>query len=255
MWVLRKLAITRRIERLMDLERGLSMKKLGLIGGTGPESTLLYYQKLVYGARARVGHDFLPRLTIESLNVFQVLECCQRKEFTRLVDYLLGGIKNLVAAGADVVTFTGVTPHIVLEQIRQYSPVPVVSIIDVVSEEAKRQKCSRVGLLGTRFTMEADFFKQPFHRAGISVVSPNCAEITYIADKITHELEVGIVNANTQAAFSDIVQRMKDEENIDSVILGCTELPLLFDGLATSVNTLDAMQYHIDALLSVMLSE
>lgn len=230
------------------------MKKVGLIGGIGPESTLLYYQKLVYGARAQVGPDFLPHLTIESLNVFQVLALCRQKEYAALADYLLKGITHLVAAGADVVTLTGVTPHIVLDELRQRSPVPLMSIIDVVCDEAQRQRLYRVGLLGTRFTMEEDFFKRPFRHAGIDVIVPNSEEIAYIADKITHELEIGYVNTKTQAAFLDIIARMKNEEKIEAVILGCTELPLLLKDLDLPVRPLDAMQCHVDALVTLMLS-
>ncbi|KHN52919.1 aspartate racemase [Dickeya fangzhongdai] len=231
------------------------MKKLGLIGGIGPESTLLYYQTLVYEAQRRVGCTFFPNLTIESLNVFVVLDLCQRKDYPALVDYLMAGIHNLVAAGADIIALTGNTPHIVFGELQQQSPVPLVSIIESARDEAQRLGVSTVGLLGTRVTMEEDFFKKPFREAGINVVIPDREAITFIAEKILTELERGIVRPETQAVFLNIVQRMKDEQGIDAVILGCTELPLLLNGVTLPVVSLDTMQTHINALLDVMLAD
>lgn len=86
------------------------VKKLGLIGGTGPESTLFYYHELVYGVSERMGGSFFPPLTIENLNIFKMLGFCQRQEYDGLADYLLGGIRSLAAAGADFAAFTGITP-------------------------------------------------------------------------------------------------------------------------------------------------
>lgn len=103
--------------------------------------------------------------------------------------------------------------------------------------------------------MAADFFKKPFREAGINVAIPDREAITFIAEKILTELERGIVRPQTQAVFLNIVQRMKDEQGIDAVILGCTELPLLFNGVTLPVASLDTMQTHINALLDVMLAD
>jgi aspartate racemase len=165
------------------------MKKLGLIGGTGPESTLLYYRKFVYEANKRVGDTFFPSLTIESINVYDVLAMCGRKDYEALTKYLAKAVGNLVAAGAEVVALTGNTQHIVFNELQSCTPVPLVSIIDSTCAEVQTQSLKKVGLVGTRFTMEADFFKQPFTEAGIQVVVPHGDEIDYIADKIHDELE------------------------------------------------------------------
>lgn len=229
------------------------MKKLGLIGGIGPESTLLYYRKLVYAAHERVGEHFFPNLTIESLNVFDVFRYCQAKDYDGLTAYLMAGIDNLIAAGAEIVAMTGNTPHIVFGALQAQSGVPLVSIVEATRDEAVRQCISRLGLLGTRFTMEADFFKEPFRASGIDVIAPTALEIDYIADRIADELERGIVRDETRAAFLAVVQRMKDEQGIDAVVLGCTELPLLFSGVEVPVKTLDTMEVHIRALLEMTL--
>ncbi|MDY4313468.1 amino acid racemase [Pectobacterium actinidiae] len=231
------------------------MKKLGLIGGIGPESTLLYYRKLVYEAQRRVGTAFFPNLTIESLNVFDVLALCRNKNYAALVDYLMAGINNLTAAGADIVALTGNTPHIVFDELQKQATVPLVSIIESTRDDAVRLGVKKVGLLGTRFTMEEDFFKKPFRERGITVIVPDAATIAQIDDKITTELEHGIIKPTTLTDFVNIVQRMKQESGVDAVILGCTELPLLFSGVTLPVATLDTMQSHIDTLLAIILTE
>ncbi|MEQ9947851.1 aspartate/glutamate racemase family protein [Pectobacterium aroidearum] len=231
------------------------MKKLGLIGGIGPESTLLYYRKLVYEAQRRVGADFFPNLTIESLNVFDVLALCRSKNYAALVDYLMTGINSLTAAGANIVALTGNTPHIVFDELQEQAAVPLVSIIESTRDDALRLGITRVGLLGTRFTMEEDFFKQPFRACGMTVITPDAETIALIDEKITTELEYGIIKPTTQADFLDIVQSMKQQNGIDAVILGCTELPLLFSGVTLPVVSLDTMQSHIDALLKRVLPE
>lgn len=226
------------------------MKKLGLIGGIGPESTLLYYRKLVYAAHERVGPSFFPNLAIESLNVFDVLRFCQAKDYDGLTTYLMAGIHHLAAAGAEIVALTGNTPHVVFDTLQARAGVPLVSIVEATRDEAVRQDVHRLGLLGTRFTMEEDFFKQPFVARGIDVIVPTAPEIDFMAKKIVDELERGIVRAETREAFLVVIRRMTHEQGIDALALGCTELPLLFADTPLPVKCLDTMEIHIEALLA-----
>lgn len=224
------------------------MKKLGLIGGTGPESTLLYYRKFVYEANARKGEHFFPSLTIESINVYDVLAMCAEKNYVALTNYLAKAVANLEAAGAEVIALTGNTPHIVFHELQATTSVPLVSIIDSTCTEVKTQGLKKVGLLGTRFTMEADFFKQPFIDAGIRVIIPASDEIDFIAQKIHDELERGIINTQTRERFLEITERMYQDEGIEAIILGCTELPLIFADAELSIPALDVVDIHINTL-------
>lgn len=228
------------------------MKKLGLIGGTGPESTLLYYRKFVYEANKRTGDTFFPNLVIESINVYDVLSMCSQKNYAGLTDYLAKAVDNLVAAGAEVVSLTGNTPHIVFSELQARTPVPLVSIIGATCAEVKTQGIKKVGLLGTRFTMEADFFVKPFIEAGIEVVVPSPDEIDYIADKIHDELERGIVSPETRDNFLSIIRLMQRREGIEAIILGCTELPILFEGAELPIKALDTVDIHIEALFGAL---
>lgn len=228
------------------------MKKLGLIGGIGPESTLLYYKKLVYLLQKEVGPEFFPNLTIESLNVFDVLAFCENKDFDGLISYLMKGINSLIAGGSEVIALTGNTPHIVFDQLQAKSSVPLVSIVKATKDAAKRQNYTKIGLLGTKFTMQAEFFKKPFIDAGIAVIAPHDDEQLFIAEKISKELEHGIISTETQKQMLQIVQRMRNEDGIEAIVLGCTELPLIFKDAILWVPALDTLEIHIQELVKVI---
>ncbi|MBG6244750.1 aspartate racemase [Candidatus Symbiopectobacterium sp. 'North America'] len=228
------------------------MKKLGLIGGTGPESTLRYYRKFVYEANKRNGDTFFPNLTIESINVYDVLEMCSQKDYAGLTDYLAEAVRHLTAVGAEVAALTGNTPHIVFNELQACSAIPLVSIIDATCAEVKAQGLKKVGLLGTRFTMEADFFKRPFIEAGIDVITPILNDIDFVAEKIHYELERGIVKIQMRERFLAVVERMSKYEGIEAIILGCTELPLLFTDVQLAVPALDTVDIHIEALFNAL---
>ncbi len=224
------------------------MKKLGLIGGTGPESTVEYYKGIVYGVQKQCGH--FPPLAIESLSVFEVLGFCEKKDYEGLSDYLLRGIRNLAAAGAECAALTGITPHIVFDILSQNSPIPLISMVETARERAAASGFKKVALLGTRPTMESRFFPDSFARRGIEVVTPNESERRYIETKIETELEFGTIIPKTQQGLRTIAERLEKEETAEAIVLGCTELPLAFRGIEMSVPFLDVMQIHIEALVN-----
>ncbi|OOM81666.1 putative amino-acid racemase [Clostridium puniceum] len=231
------------------------MKKLGLIGGIGPESTIPYYHDIVYGVQKKVGKSFFPNLNIESLSVFEVFRMCEENDYTALKDYILKGINNLVAGGADFVAMTGNTPHIIFDELKRHSPVPIVSIVETTCNEAKKKSFAKIGLLGTEVTMNGEFFRKPFIKAGISVVVPTEEEKSFIGQKISSELELGIVREETLSTILNIVNRMINEQKVEAIVLGCTELPLLFKGVSLSVPCLDTMQIHIQTLIEMILKD
>lgn len=177
------------------------MKKLGLIGGIGPESTIEYYRSIEYGVQKKSGQNFFPNITIESLNVFDVLNLCKNQDYDGLTDYLLNGINQLSAAGVQYAALTGITTHIVFDALSKVSPVPLVSMVDTASEFAKAHRYRKVCLLGTLPTMNGTFFQQSFESKGIEVITPDAAEKEYIGRKIETELELGKVVSDTQNNF------------------------------------------------------
>ncbi|KXT75831.1 aspartate/glutamate racemase family protein [Streptococcus sp. DD12] len=229
------------------------MNKLGLIGGTGPESTIEYYKGIEYGVQQKVGRSFFPNLTIESLSVFDVLNFCGKQDYAGLMEYLLKGIRNLAAAGAQYATLTGITPHIVFDELSQASPIPLISMVDTAGDYALLHGYKKICLLGTLPTMEGKFFQNSFAKGGIEVITPDAEERNYIGTKIETELEFGKVLPETQQAFKEIAERIIREERVQAVVLGCTELPLIFDGVELPVPYIDVMQVHINALVDLIM--
>lgn len=230
------------------------MKKLGLVGGMGPESTIPYYHDIVYGVKERVGKDYFPNLTIESINVFDILRLCSEQKYDELTDYLLQAVTNLARSGADFAALSANTPHIVFSRLQELSPIPLISIIESACKEAEKRNLKKIGLLGTIFTMTEDFFKEPFLSKKIEIVVPSDAEMEYVNQKISSELEHGIVKKETLEGFKEIIFRMQTEENIEAVILGCTELPLLLNDKVSPVPCLDTMQIHIQDIIDEIVS-
>lgn len=231
------------------------MKKLGLIGGIGPESTIAYYRDIAYGVQKRLNAPVFPPLVIESLSVFDVLRFCDEQDYDGLTAYLLRGVRHLAAAGAVFAAVTGNTPHVVFAELAEKSPVPLVSIVETACSEALHQHFRKIALLGTEPTMKADFFKRPFREKGIDVVTPDKNEMKFIGAKISEELELGIISPETRSRCVQIVNRMIRDEKIDAVVLGCTELPLLFKGEKLAVPYLDTMKIHVHKLIDMILSE
>ena len=231
------------------------MKKLGLVGGMGPESTLPYYSGIVYGVQKKLGRNEFPPLTIESVDVFKVLGLCEAQRYDDLLQYLLAAVQNLAAAGAQFAALSANTPHIVFDELQRRSPLPLVSIIQATCNEAKRRGLTKLGLLGTAFTMNGTFFTEPFVRSGITVITPPEEEKQYIGNKIATELEFGVVKPETRREFLGSIARMQRQQGIEAVVLGCTELPLLFQGVSLPLTCLDTMQIHIDSLVRYILEE
>ncbi len=225
------------------------MKKLGLVGGMGPESTIPYYHDIVYGVQNRIGGNFFPNVTIESVNVFDVLRLCNEQKYDELTDYLMQAIGNLIKSGADFVALSANTPHIVFDRLKEQSTVPLVSIVEATRDETIRLNKRKVGLLGTIFTMTGDFFKKPFYSSNIEIITPTTEEMEYVNGKISSELELGIVKNETLQDFQKIIKRMAEEDGIEAVILGCTELPLLLNDEVSPVPCLDTMKIHIQHLI------
>lgn len=230
------------------------MKKLGLVGGMGPESTIPYYHDIVYGVQEKVGKDFFPGLTIESVNVFDVLRLCGERKYDELTGYLFQAVSNLVKSGVDFAALSANTPHIVFDRLQELSPIPLISIIESTCKEAEKRNLKKIGLLGTIFTMTEDFFKHPFLRKGINIVVPSDEEMEYVNQKISSELEHGVVKKETLEYFNKIILRMQREEKIEAIILGCTELPLLLNDKVSPVPCLDTMQIHIQEIINEILS-
>ncbi len=225
------------------------MKKIGLIGGTGPESTLLYYKELNSRIDKLTGAEHMPELVIESVDFRRVWGYLTNGQYGELVDYLAEKVNNLRSYGAEIVSLTAVTTHIVFAELAAKTKTSLVSIPKAVCRQAISKGYKKVGLLGTIFTMEQDYMKKDLWEAGIEVFVPQQADRELIAGRIYQELEEGIVKESTLQEFQQIIRKMQAEHGIEAIILGCTELPLLLNPDNCPVPCLDSVEIHIEELV------
>jgi aspartate racemase len=141
--------------------------------------------------------------------------------------------------------------HIVYDEIVQKTGEQLISIPKSVAEEIARRGYKKVGLLGTIFTMEQDYMKKDLVKAGIEVCIPEKADRELVAKRIYEELEVGIVKESTLKEFTSIIEKMKKEQGIQALILGCTELPLLLNKDNCPVDCLDSVEIHLEKLIEL----
>ncbi|MBT1070236.1 aspartate/glutamate racemase family protein [Pelotalea chapellei] len=225
------------------------MKQLGIIGGLGPESTVDYYKSIIAAMRIE-GSLATPEIFIYSVSLEEVLELVARQEWSRLVYLLSAKIKALHRAGADFAVISANTPHIVFEEVQAKSPIPLLSIVTATRDKAQQLGLRKLGLLGTKFTMQFNFFSPQFSDQGITVVVPPTEDQDYIHEKLMTEIELGIFTEETRKELMMIIERMIQSENIDGVILGCTELPLILNKNAFDIPFLNTTAIHVDSIVS-----
>jgi aspartate racemase len=231
------------------------MKLLGVVGGIAPESTIEYYRLLIAAYRERVRDGSYPPIIIDSIDLKRLLDLAAADRLTELTGYLSTAVQRLARAGAEVALFASNTPHIVFDEVQRQSPVPLISIVEAAADEAQRRGLRRLGLFGTRFTMQGRFYPEVFARRGITVRIPDPENRAYIHDKYVGELVLGAFLPATRDRLLAIVQRLKDTDGIDGLILGGTELPLLLrDPGDTGIPFLDTTRIHVDRALSEILT-
>jgi len=226
------------------------MKKIGLVGGTGPESTLMYYKELNTRIDRLTAGEQMPEIAVESVDFRKAWRYVVSERYDLLTDLLAEKIACLKAGGAEVISLTAATMHIVFGDLSEKTGVPLVSIPTAVARAARAGGYRRVGLLGTKFTMEQDYMKKDLREAGIEVCVPGPADRELIAKRIFEELENGIIKETTLTEFQQIIEKMREQSGIDAVILGCTELPLLLNEGNCPVPCLDSVDIHIAELIS-----
>ncbi len=231
------------------------MKILGFIGGLGPESTIDYYQSIIALYRERQRDGSYPEFIINSVDLKKGLDFMAANNLTGMADYLLEEIGKLARAGADFGLIAANTPHIVFDDVAPKSPIPLISIVEATCAAAKAQKLKKLGLFGTRFTMQGSFYPKVFSREGIELIVPDAKDQDYIHDKYLNELVPGKFLPETRAGLLAIVDRLKAKIDIDGVILAGTELPLILrDPVHNGIPFLNTMKIHAEAAVDQMFS-
>lgn len=225
------------------------MKKIGLVGGTGPESTLMYYKELNSRIDRITDGNAMPDIVIESVDFRRAWNYICSERYDMLSGYLSEKVTSLQNSGAEVISLTAVTMHLVIDDIIAKTKADLVTIPQAVCSEALSRGYKKIGLLGTIFTMEQDYMKKDFRNAGIEVIVPSKEDRELVAKRIYEELEAGIVKDSTLKELQEVISRMRDEDGIEAVVLGCTELPLILNSGNCPVPCLDSVEIHINELI------
>lgn len=231
------------------------MKTVGILGGIGPESTIVYYRSIVALYREQKRDGSYPSILINSIDLTKMLGLIGANKLSALTGYLVDEVQKLARAGANFGLLAANTPHIVFSEIRDRSPIPLISIVEVTCKEAQRLGLKRVGLFGIRFTMLGRFYPDVFTKAGIELSIPTLDEQDYIHDKYMNELVPGVILPETRERLLGIVDRLRDEQEIEGLILGGTELPLILkDTQHKEMPFLDTTQIHVKHVVAELLS-
>lgn len=228
------------------------MKTLGIIGGIGPESTIEYYRAIIAAYRDLADGSY-PSIIINSISVKTLLDLVAKNDLAAVTDLLVAELQRLARAGSDFALFASNTPHIVFEEVQRRVSIPLLSIVQATCDAAKALGLNKVGLFGTRFTMQARFYPDVFAREGITVAVPQPDEQAFIHEKYMVELLNNIIRPDTRERLLAIAETMKERDGIQGLVLGGTELPLILrDDGSAGVPFLDTTQIHAQAAAKMM---
>lgn len=225
-------------------------KKIGLIGGMGPESTLDYYRGIIDAFKNEEGIMDYPEIIIYSINLSVFLDLMKAKKYDEIVKLLISKLQALKDAGADFGAITANTPHLLFDRIQEKSPIPLISIVKATCDFAAEKGYRKPGLFGTGFTMTSDFYQELFRNRNMEVVVPDEEDRNVINEKLFSEIELGIFKDETRTLLVRHIGKLVQKKGIDSLILGCTEFPLILTEPAyAGIPMLNTTKIHVDAIV------
>jgi len=230
------------------------MKTLGLIGGLSWYSTIVYYRTINQLTNERLGSSHSAKLILFSVN-FEEFRILQNKGDWNAVEKMLSGIAiQLENAGADCIVMCTNTPHLVADAVRQKIKIPLLHIAEETAKEIVSKKINKIGLLGTKFTMENSFFKDRLLQFGIESIVPDDPDKDYIHASIFNELTRGFFKDDTKNKYLDIMDKLK-KGGAKGVVFGCTEFSILINPADYSIPIFDTTAIHSRAAAHFALSE
>lgn len=231
------------------------MKTIGILGGLGPESTSAYYKEIISAFNNKYPELAYPEIIIYSANMNELMQIIKISAWSKLTEWLLTKIKKIHNAGAEFAVIASNTPHIVFDELKKFSPIPLLSIVEQTSNKAKKMRLKNIGLMGTKLTMESDFYQKPFIQMGMSVVVPTKNEQELIHHRLFSEIELGIFKDSTRNELLKIAERMVEQDKIDSLILGCTELPLILTKDEFGIPFLNTTAIHCESIIEYCINK
>lgn len=228
------------------------MKTIGLVGGTSWASTVEYYKILNEEVNNRLGGHNFAKCLLYSMNMAEILALIAENNWDGIAEMIIGISQNLTKSGVDCILLCANTLHKVADKVEDNIDVPLIHIADETAKEIRKAGMNKVGLLGTKFTMEMDFYKEKLNEFNIEVIIPDESDRQYLQDAIFDELSKGILKDNTRNKFLEIIDDLVNK-GAEGIILGCTEFPLLISPKDTSAHLFDTTQIHARAAVDFAL--
>jgi aspartate racemase len=222
------------------------MKTIGLIGGTGWVSTLEYYRLINEGINKRLGGLNAARCILYSFNYADINEFNLRDDHEGIYKLVLDAAIKLKNSGADCLMLCANTMHQYVERLEEEIKLPIIHIADATAAEIKKQGLKTIGLIGTKFTMEMDFYTKRLSNAGIISLVPEKSERLFIHSTIMNELLKEEYKPETKQRFLEIINDL-EQNGAQGIVLGCTEIPLLIKQKDIHLPVFNTLEIHAKA--------
>ena len=229
------------------------MKTVGLIGGMSWESTITYYQLLNEGVKDALGGLHSAKILLYSVDFFEIEALMSRGEWEKAADLLGGVAQRLETAGADMILICTNTLHKVAPQVQSRIHVPLVHIAEAAADELRVTGITRVGLLGTKYTMTQEFYRDKLTARGIDVLIPEGEDIDLVNRVIFDELCLGVVKPDSKAAYLRVIAELA-ARGAQGILLGCTELGLIVSAEDVALPLFDTTVIHAKKALELSLA-
>lgn len=231
------------------------VKHIGIVGGLSYLSTITYYQQICSRFSQLEGGLNSPQISIRSLNLQEMVDTFSSHEpdnWDKVAEIIVSALHDLKRSGADFAAIATNTPHNAYDQIRKNSPLELVSIMEATATKIQKDGFSKVGLLGTKPTMEYGFFQRAFQEYDIKIIIPTAKQRTIIDRIIWKELTCNLIHSKSRRAYQEIINQLQ-ERGAQGIILGCTEIPLLIHPQDCELKTYDTAKLHARAILDYAL--
>ena len=223
----------------------MNLKTIGLIGGMSWESTVTYYKIINETVKEKLGGLHSAKCILYSVDFQEIEECQANGNWEKSGEILGEAAYNLEKAGADFIVICTNTMHKVVNQIKEKISVPILHIAEMTAEKILEKGLKNIALLGTKYTMEQDFYKSKLIDKGINVIIPDKNDIEIINEVIYDELCLGTINSDSKKKFLEIVDKLRSK-GVEGIILGCTEIGLLIKNADTDVPLFDTAIIHAE---------
>lgn len=221
-------------------------KRIGIVGGVSPQSSALFYKKLVEKHYTKNNDYYYPEIVLFSVDFGKIKDFQQEENTHNYIQEFVNAIENLEKAGADFAVIASNTPHRVFSEIDKQVSIPLISMVDVIAEHSVKHNFKKILLLGTKYTMSEDFYKKGLQAHGIEAIVPSYDEQIIVNNIIFDELVLDRIIQSSKQKLIKIIEKYP----ADAVILGCTELPLIIKKEDVHLTIIDTTDVFAEATLN-----